>query len=91
MIAGDRITYPFDETWRGYLVPSTGRFDINGVTLETRDGALIRDEADLTLTALEEPELVLAVVSGRDRANPANWRPVTLLDYPTTQRTVDRK
>jgi len=63
MIAGECIAYRLGEARRGYLVPSTGRVDVNGVRLAARDGALIRDEADLTLTALEDTELVLVDVA----------------------------
>jgi hypothetical protein len=63
MTAGERIAYPLGKARRGYLVPSTGRVDVNGVRLAARDGALIRDEADLTLTALEDTELVLVDVA----------------------------
>jgi redox-sensitive bicupin YhaK (pirin superfamily) len=62
MAAGERITYPLGETRRGYLVPSTGHVDVNGVRLTARDGAFIYDEANLTLTALEDTELVLVDV-----------------------------
>jgi redox-sensitive bicupin YhaK (pirin superfamily) len=63
MMAGECIAYPLGEARRGYLVPSNGRIDVNGVRLAARDGALIRDEADLTLTALEDTELVLVDVA----------------------------
>jgi redox-sensitive bicupin YhaK (pirin superfamily) len=63
MTAGERIAYPLGKARCGYLVPSTGRVDVNGVRLAARDGALIRDEADLTLTALEDTELVLVDVA----------------------------
>lgn len=59
IIAGECISYPLGETRRGYLVPSTGRVDVNGLRLAAGDGALIHNEADLTLTALEDTELVL--------------------------------
>ena len=42
-----------------YLVPSKGKVEVNGVTLDTRDGASIREESTLTVTALEDAELVL--------------------------------
>jgi redox-sensitive bicupin YhaK (pirin superfamily) len=44
MMAGECIAYPLGEARRGYLVPSNGRVDVNGVRLAARDGALIRDE-----------------------------------------------
>ncbi|WP_101925039.1 MULTISPECIES: pirin family protein [Luteimonas] len=57
--AGETAEYRFDGTRYGYLVPATGSVDINGVRIEARDGAAIRDEATLRITALEDAELVL--------------------------------
>ena len=57
--AGETATYPLGAERFGYLVPATGSIEVNGVTLKTRDGAAIRDEATLTVTALEDAELVL--------------------------------
>ena len=57
--AGETATYPLGADRFGYLVPATGSIEVNGVTLKTRDGAAIRDEATLTVTALEDAELVL--------------------------------
>ena len=42
-----------------YLVPASGAVEVNGVRVNARDGAAIRDEAKLTITALEDSELVL--------------------------------
>lgn len=42
-----------------YLVPARGSVTVNGVKLNTRDGAAIRDEAELRIIADEEAELVL--------------------------------
>ena len=42
-----------------YLVPSTGRVDINGTDLGARDGAAITDEAVLRVTAHDDAELIL--------------------------------
>lgn len=61
--AGDRISYPLGKTRQAYLVPSTGQIDVVGVGLAACDGALIRDEADITITALEHTELVLVDVA----------------------------
>jgi redox-sensitive bicupin YhaK (pirin superfamily) len=63
IMVGESIAYPLGKTRCGYLVPSTGRVDVNGVRLAPRDGALIRHEAALTLTALEDTELVLVDVA----------------------------
>jgi len=40
-------------------VPATGAVEINGVRVNARDGAAIHDEDKLTITALEDSELVL--------------------------------
>ena len=42
-----------------YLVVAKGKVSVNGVELDTRDGAAIKDEAELTITALEDAEVVL--------------------------------
>lgn len=47
----------------GYLVPSTGSVEVNGVHLDARDGAAIREEAVVRVTALEDSELVLVDVA----------------------------
>jgi quercetin 2,3-dioxygenase len=61
--AGETATYALGATRRGYLVPSTGRIEVNGVVLDTRDGAAIEDEAELRVTALDDAELVLVDVA----------------------------
>ena len=42
-----------------YLVPAVGSVEVNGVFANARDGVAISDEARLTITALEDSELVL--------------------------------
>lgn len=61
--AGETAVYALGSARRGYLVPATGRVEVNGVLLETRDGAAIEDEAELRVTALEDAELVLVDVA----------------------------
>jgi redox-sensitive bicupin YhaK (pirin superfamily) len=61
--AGDTAVYALGATRKAYLVPATGRVEVNGVTLEARDGAAIADEAELRVTALEDAELVLVDVA----------------------------
>lgn len=48
---------------RAYLVPATGKLEVNGVTLEARDGAAIEGEAVVKLTALEDSEVILVDVA----------------------------
>lgn len=57
--AGDTVDYTLDSGRYAYLVPSTGAVEINGTRLDARDGAAIRDEAVLRITAIEDAELVL--------------------------------
>jgi redox-sensitive bicupin YhaK (pirin superfamily) len=57
--AGETAVYEFNGSRYAYLVPAKGKLDVNGVTLDARDGAAIRDETKLTVTALEDSELVL--------------------------------
>ena len=57
--AGETARYDFGPGRLGYLVPAKGRLEVNGVPLEARDGAAIRDESTIAVTALEDAELVL--------------------------------
>ena len=57
--AGESLDYQLGEGRRGYLVPAVGSVEINGVRIDARDGAAIRDEAALTITALADAELVM--------------------------------
>ena len=57
--AGETVTYDLGAHRHAYLVPSAGAIEVNGVRLDARDGAAIRDEATLTLKALEDAEVVM--------------------------------
>jgi len=57
--AGETADYALGEGRSAYLVPATGRIEVNGVALNARDGAAIRDEQTLTIKALEDTEIVL--------------------------------
>jgi len=57
--AGETITYALGKTRNAYLVPATGSVEVNGVRIETRDGAAITDTAEITIRALEDSELVM--------------------------------
>jgi redox-sensitive bicupin YhaK (pirin superfamily) len=57
--AGTTLDHPLRAGDVAYLVPAAGTLDLNGVTLEARDGAAIREEAVLHLRALTDVELVL--------------------------------
>ena len=57
--AGESAEYAPRASRNLYLVPAAGAVEINGVRVNARDGAAIRDEAQLKITALEDSELVL--------------------------------
>ncbi|MFC3653520.1 pirin family protein [Dyella humi] len=61
--AGEVTHYTLDKQRLAYLVPAKGVVEINGVRLDTRDGAAIRDETTLEVKALEDAELVLVDTS----------------------------
>ncbi len=57
--AGETIEHRLAAGRHAYLVPAAGSIEVNGVRLAARDGAAIRDESVLGITALEDAELVL--------------------------------
>lgn len=59
LAAGETVQYELGEERFAYLVPAKGTAEVNGVRLEARDGAAVRNERTLTVTALEDVELVL--------------------------------
>ncbi len=59
LIAGETVDYSLTADRRGYLVSTKGKVEINGTTLDARDGAAVRDESTLHITALEDAEVIL--------------------------------
>ena len=57
--AGQSITLPLDPSRHQYLVAPTGTIEVNGTRAEPRDGLAITGETELSVTALEDAELVL--------------------------------
>ena len=57
--AGETAEYRLGTARHAYLVPATGRIEVNGVTVNTRDGVAIENETALTVKALEDAEIVL--------------------------------
>ena len=57
--AGESAQYTADKLRNLYLVPATGSVEVNGLRVNSRDGAAIRDESKLTIRAIEDSELVL--------------------------------
>jgi len=59
--AGEAATYRFAHARRrGYLVACQGRVNVNGVQIDPGDGAAIRDETGVRITALDDAEVLLA-------------------------------
>lgn len=57
--AGETTRYTLSSERYAYLVPAKGSVEVNGVHLDARDGAAIRNETTLEVKALEDAELVL--------------------------------
>jgi hypothetical protein len=57
--AGSKVTYELAPGRHAYLGLAKGSVTVNGVALNARDGAAIKDEAALTITAIEDAEIVL--------------------------------
>ncbi len=56
---GAAATYPLGPGRHAYLVLARGEAEVNGLKLGPRDGAAVRDEAEIRLSALTETEVVL--------------------------------
>ena len=56
---GETTEYPLGADRHAYLVPATGKIEINGTLANARDGVAISDPETLTVTALEDAELVM--------------------------------
>jgi redox-sensitive bicupin YhaK (pirin superfamily) len=61
--AGQTLRQPLAEGRAAYLVPAKGAVTVNDVAVGTRDGAGIRDEAEIAITATEDTELVMVEVA----------------------------
>lgn len=62
--AGQMAEYRADMSRRLYLVPATGAVEIDGLRLDARDGAAMKDVDVVSVKALEDSEIVL--VDARD-------------------------
>lgn len=57
--AGESATYELTPERHAYLVPSLGKVEIDGVIVDTRDGAAITGLDRITVRAIEDAEVVL--------------------------------
>src|SRR5882762_4566455 len=62
MKVGESIDYVLREPRRAYLVPSSGTVEVNGVRIHARDGAAIKDVDVVTVTAIEDADVVMVDV-----------------------------
>ena len=60
---GETVEYALGEQRLGYLVPASGVVEVNGVRIDARDGAAIKDVAVVRITAIEDSELVMVDAS----------------------------
>jgi len=57
--AGESVTHSIGAGRHVYLVPATGRITIDGQTFEARDGAALSGGQTVTITAIEDADIVL--------------------------------
>jgi len=62
LMVGESIEYVLGELRLAYLVPSSGIVDVNGVRIHARDGAAIKDVGIVTITAIEDADVVMVDV-----------------------------
>jgi len=55
----ETVEYVLGERRHGYLGPASGAVWVNGVRIDARDGAAIKDVAVVRITAIENSELVM--------------------------------
>lgn len=61
--AGQSAEYRLENGRKAYLVAAKGRYEVNGIAAEARDGVAVRDEEVLSFTASEDSEIVLVDVA----------------------------
>lgn len=59
LAAGETLTHEVGAGRHAYLVPATGAIEIDGQRFDARDGAAIPGGRTVTITAIDEAELVL--------------------------------
>lgn len=61
--AGESATYALGKARKAYLVPASGAVEIDGVRVNARDGAAIAELESVTVTALDDSEIILVDVA----------------------------
>ena len=57
--SGERVTLALAPGHYAYLVPAQGTVEVNGVRVNARDGAAIRDETEISIVGIADAEVVL--------------------------------
>jgi len=57
--AGEAVTHSVGDGRHAYLVPAIGAVEVEGVRIDARDGAALSGGQTVTITALEDAEIVL--------------------------------
>ena len=57
--AGETTEYRLGNTRNAYLVPASGSVSVDGVRINARDGAAIRDVEILHITAIDDSEILM--------------------------------
>jgi len=61
--AGETVEYALGSDRKAYLVPATGAVTVDGQRVNARDGAAISDLETLSVTAIEDSEIVLVDIA----------------------------
>ena len=61
--AGESATYKLGKDRKAYLVPATGRVEVGGQLVEARDGAAIGELDEVSISAVDDSEIVLVDVA----------------------------
>src|ERR1700752_2318259 len=56
---GETVEYGLGQGRHGYLVPAAGAVEVNGMRIDARDGAAIKDAEVIKITAINDSELIL--------------------------------
>ncbi len=58
--AGQSVVHKLGRARRAYLVPASGRIEVNGTLAKLRDGIIMTGEDEVAIKALEDSEILLA-------------------------------
>ena len=70
---GESVIHELGPGRQAYLVADRGAIEVNGVKLAARDGAVIRDEKTIEITALAAADVIIADVSAQAGKEEASW------------------